>query len=100
MTIPSVAGSLGSRAYFAAGGPADGSNHENLALCNFRSGAGRGDLCLQRGELVLDARLVADRVEFLLDVVTATAHVLKNAGLQQLIQRTRPGLHVGDLVLR
>ena len=67
-----------------------------------RVGLGRGpgaELRLEGGQLVVDLRVLADLVELLLDVVGAAADVLEDAGLEQLVEGARPGLHGGDLVL-
>ena len=57
------------------------------------------ELRLEGGQLVVDLRVLADLVELLLDVVGAAADVLEHAGLEQLVEGTRAGLHGGDLVL-
>src|SRR5579862_1232188 len=61
--------------------------------------AARAELRLQRGQLGFDVGVRARLVEFLLDVVGVAAHVLEHAGLQQLVERARARLHLGDLVL-
>src|SRR5271165_4981898 len=61
--------------------------------------ASRAQLRLERGELAVHVTRRGDLVQLLLDIVAAAADVLEHAGLQQLVQRARPGLHGGDLVL-
>ena len=66
-----------------------------------RLGRGAGpQLGLERRQLVVDLGVLPDLVELLLDVVGAAADVLEDAGLEQLVERARAGLHGGDLVLR
>ena len=67
-----------------------------------RVGLGRSagaQLRLEGRQLVVDLRVLADLVELLLDVVGAATDVLEHAGLEQLVERARAGLHGGDLVL-
>ena len=46
-----------------------------------------------------DRGVISYLVELLLDVVAAAPDVFEDAGLEQFVESTRPGLHGGDLVL-
>ena len=75
--------------------PGAGSGGQRVGL-GWSAGA---QLRLEGGQLVVHLGVLADLVELLLNVVGAATDVLEHAGLEQLVEGARAGLHGGDLVL-